>query len=101
MNLKKNNKKQRSQKQLIRKKQNPKLKTARVLNKIYHCLYGYFGPQGWWPAETPFERHRVGCPSVIKVGGTFYMYYEAPCEYVVTRDGDAAPHLHRRDRELA
>lgn len=23
--------------------------------KIYQSLYAYFGPQHWWPAETPFE----------------------------------------------
>lgn len=22
---------------------------------IYNCLSKYFGPMGWWPAETPFE----------------------------------------------
>jgi len=22
---------------------------------IYNCLYDSFGPQGWWPGETPFE----------------------------------------------
>jgi len=25
------------------------------LRSIYKKLYGYFGPQHWWPAETPFE----------------------------------------------
>lgn len=25
------------------------------LRKIYERLYRSFGPQGWWPAETPFE----------------------------------------------
>ena len=28
--------------------------TARLLN-IYGCLLDHYGPQGWWPAETPFE----------------------------------------------
>uniref|UniRef100_A0A832LUJ3 Endonuclease III domain-containing protein n=1 Tax=Caldimicrobium thiodismutans TaxID=1653476 RepID=A0A832LUJ3_9BACT len=28
---------------------------AKVLREIYHRLYTHFGPQGWWPAETPFE----------------------------------------------
>jgi endonuclease-3 related protein len=23
--------------------------------KIYEILLGHFGPQGWWPGETPFE----------------------------------------------
>jgi len=26
-----------------------------VLPGIYRRLHGYFGPQHWWPAETPFE----------------------------------------------
>ncbi len=26
-----------------------------LLLEIYHRLYHHFGPQGWWPAETPFE----------------------------------------------
>ena len=26
-----------------------------VLLRIYEELYKKFGPQGWWPAETPFE----------------------------------------------
>ncbi len=30
------------------------------------------------PSETKWERRHVGCPSVVKVDGTFYMYYEAP-----------------------
>lgn len=25
------------------------------LQKIYQSLFDYFGPQHWWPAETPFE----------------------------------------------
>lgn len=25
------------------------------LIKIYHALYSAFGPQHWWPADTPFE----------------------------------------------
>jgi endonuclease III related protein len=30
-------------------------KKSAELNKIYKKLYGHFGPQHWWPAETPFE----------------------------------------------
>ncbi len=26
-----------------------------VLKEIYERLYAHFGPQNWWPAETPFE----------------------------------------------
>ena len=28
---------------------------ANILNDIYEKLYTYFGPQNWWPADTPFE----------------------------------------------
>ena len=30
-------------------------RTGELLIKIYHRLYEHFGPQNWWPAETPFE----------------------------------------------
>lgn len=26
-----------------------------ILIEIYHILYNAFGPQNWWPGETPFE----------------------------------------------
>ena len=29
--------------------------TARVLLRFYHALYHHYGPQNWWPGETPFE----------------------------------------------
>jgi endonuclease-3 related protein len=29
--------------------------TSKVLKEIYQKLYAYFGPQYWWPGETPFE----------------------------------------------
>lgn len=29
--------------------------TARALSDIYGRLYGRYGPQHWWPGETPFE----------------------------------------------
>ena len=29
--------------------------TAKRLDAIYRRLYGAFGPQHWWPGETPFE----------------------------------------------
>jgi endonuclease-3 related protein len=34
-----------------------KNKTQRraFLHEIYHILYTTFGPQNWWPGETPFE----------------------------------------------
>lgn len=30
-------------------------KTSKVLNEIYDEMFRYFGPQHWWPGETPFE----------------------------------------------
>ncbi|RLA94229.1 MAG: endonuclease, partial [Deltaproteobacteria bacterium] len=29
--------------------------SAGELLRIYHVLLDRFGPQGWWPAESPFE----------------------------------------------
>ena len=29
--------------------------TPRTLNRIYRGLFSRFGPQHWWPGETPFE----------------------------------------------
>ena len=29
--------------------------TAERLTAIYEALYAHFGPQGWWPGETPLE----------------------------------------------
>lgn len=26
-----------------------------LYHEVYQRLYGHFGPQGWWPGETPFE----------------------------------------------
>lgn len=31
------------------------LKIDQILLEIYEKLFKAFGPQGWWPAETPFE----------------------------------------------
>ena len=30
-------------------------KTGKLLRELYEKLWGAFGPQGWWPGETPFE----------------------------------------------
>jgi len=43
------------------------------------------------PAESRHQIHHVGRPSVIKVEGVFYMYYEAPSDYRVTRGPDGQP----------
>jgi endonuclease-3 related protein len=29
--------------------------TSQLLQEIYERLYSFFGPQNWWPADTPFE----------------------------------------------
>lgn len=31
------------------------MQLSRQLRRIYHRLFRHFGPQHWWPAETPFE----------------------------------------------
>jgi endonuclease-3 related protein len=31
------------------------MKTGETLTEIYQLLFGAFGPQHWWPGETPFE----------------------------------------------
>lgn len=31
------------------------MKIAQILYEIYKRLYSYFGPQNWWPADSPFE----------------------------------------------
>ncbi len=31
------------------------MKKSSVYFEIYQLLHGYFGPQGWWPAQSPFE----------------------------------------------
>jgi len=40
------------------------------------------------PAESDEEINHLACPSVIKVAGTYYMYYEAPSEYIASRGPD-------------
>jgi hypothetical protein len=43
------------------------------------------------PAESAGERMHLGCPSVIKVDGALYMYYEAPSEFVLKRNAEGKP----------
>jgi len=28
---------------------------SQILYEIYERLFAHFGPQNWWPADTPFE----------------------------------------------
>jgi endonuclease-3 related protein len=30
-------------------------KVGKLLQELYDKLWQAFGPQGWWPGETPFE----------------------------------------------
>lgn len=32
-----------------------KKRLKEILEEIYQRLYSFFGPQNWWPAESPFE----------------------------------------------
>lgn len=51
------------------------------------------GPlQALRPSETRQQIHHVACPSVVKAGKAYYLYYEAPSEYAAARrpDGSAA-----------
>jgi hypothetical protein len=45
------------------------------------------------PAESEHEKNHVGTPSVIRVDGTFYMYYEACAEYQLRRGPDGKPRI--------
>ena len=58
-----------------------------------------FGPEAQGPlrvlgpSETAQQRNHLGNPSVLKVEGVYYLYYEAPCEYVLTRGPDGKPRV--------
>lgn len=43
------------------------------------------------PAESDQERMHVACPSVLKVNGVFYLYYEASSAFKVSRGDDGQP----------
>lgn len=53
-----------------------------------------FGPEAtgpmmvMGPTESSQEINHIGTPSVIKVGGTYYMYYETCADYSVQVDDD-------------
>jgi hypothetical protein len=42
------------------------------------------------PSETEEERNHIGDPSVIRVAGIWYMYYEAPCAWALSRRPDGS-----------
>lgn len=39
----------------IQNKKNKQDRSERLLLDIYHCLFNTFGPQYWWPGDSPFE----------------------------------------------
>lgn len=43
------------------------------------------------PAETDQQRMHVGTPTVIRVDGVFYMYYEAASRFILQRDKEGKP----------
>lgn len=45
------------------------------------------------PAEAPGEINHVGTPSVMKVRGTYYLYYEAPADFHAELDAEGRPRL--------
>ncbi len=40
------------------------------------------------PAESVHERMHLGCPTVVKVNGAYYLYYETCSEFVVKKGAD-------------
>lgn len=69
-----------------------------LLLRIYHILLDHFGPQGWWPAESPFEVV-VGA---ILTQNTAWRNVERAIDNL-KRAGALDPRaiLHMDDRELA
>ncbi len=55
---------------------------AGILEEIYRRLYRHFGPQHWWPAETPFEV----CVGAILTQNTNWRNVERAIENLKTRD---------------
>jgi endonuclease-3 related protein len=46
--------------------------SSKLLLEMYERLFEHFGPQGWWPAETPFEV----CVGAILTQGTTWKNVE-------------------------
>ncbi len=40
------------------------------------------------PANSALERMHLACPTVVKVKGTYYLYYEACSEFIVNKGAD-------------
>jgi len=45
------------------------------------------------PAESRQEINHVGTPAVIKVSGTYFMYYETCADYLARQRADGSPYL--------
>ena len=43
------------------------------------------------PSESRWEKRHLGTPSVVKVDGAFYLYYEAPAAFQVRTDESGKP----------
>lgn len=64
------------------------MKNESLYAEVYQYLYDYFGPQGWWPGDTPFEI-MVGAvltqntnwsnvaKAIANLKGAGLMYYES------------------------
>jgi DNA-3-methyladenine glycosylase III (EC 3.2.2.-) len=50
--------------------------SSKLLLEMYERLFEHFGPQGWWPAETPFEV----CVGAILTQGTNWKNEERAIE---------------------
>ncbi len=55
---------------------------SEILRRAYELLYEHFGPQGWWPAETPFEV----CVGAILTQGTSWKNVESTIKNLKARD---------------
>ncbi|OAQ19826.1 endonuclease III domain-containing protein [Thermosulfurimonas dismutans] len=62
-----------------------------VLLEIYRGLYYHFGPQHWWPAESPFEV----CVGAILTQNTNWRNVERAIENLKTRGFLSPEALHR------
>lgn len=57
-------------------------RNSQILLYIYELLLGAFGPQGWWPAESPFEV----CVGAILTQNTNWLNVEKAIKNLKERD---------------